>query len=217
MSKLLRRAAAFLVVLRLVATLAGCKRDPTAIRAKHYERGREYFGAEKYREAIIEFRNAIKADPDFTPAHYHLGLSSIKLGELPEAAKAFEQTLELDPQYTDAALQFGEIYLMANTPERSRELAEAILAREPENFSARVLLAKSYLGEKSFSQARLGFQKARDQQAVDPAIHLALRVAEIGVGNHAGAEANFKNALALVTWFEHLGGTKILVHKIEVE
>jgi len=47
--------------LRLLAS--GCKGDRQATKAAPMQKGEAYMAQEKYAEAIIEFGNAIKADP----------------------------------------------------------------------------------------------------------------------------------------------------------
>ena len=152
MTSRVRKAGLFLLL--AVVSWTGCQQDPQSRRDRHFRAGEKATEQGKYLEAEIHFRNAVKADPDFTAGHYYLGLTDRKLGRILEAARAFQQTLDLDAEHTGAALQLGEIYLLAKEPQRARELAEGILSREQQSFSARILLAKSYLGEKSFPQAK---------------------------------------------------------------
>ncbi len=190
-----RKAGLFLLL--AVVSWTGCQQDPQLRRDRHFREGKKATEQEKYLEAEIQFRNAVKADPDFSEGYYHLGLTDRKLGRLPEAARAFQQTLDLEAEHTGAALELGEIYLLAKEPQRARELAEGILDREEGSFSARILLAKSYLGDKKFLQAKKEFERAKELEPDNPAVYLASGIAEIGAGNRAGAEANFKEAIAL--------------------
>jgi tetratricopeptide (TPR) repeat protein len=195
MTSRVRKAGLFLLL--AVVSWTGCQQDPQSRRDRHFREGKKATEQEKYLEAEIHFRNAVKADPDFTAGHYYLGLTSRKLGRIPEAARAFQQTLDLDAEHAGAALELGEIYLLAKEPQRARELAEGILNREEQNFPARILLAKSYLGEKNFFQARTEFEKAKVLEPGNPAVSLAIGIAEIGAGNPRAAETNFKQALGL--------------------
>ena len=55
------RSRILLVLLTLLLTV-GCARSPEAKKARYLERGERYFQKEQYREAIIEYRNALRID-----------------------------------------------------------------------------------------------------------------------------------------------------------
>jgi len=60
-----------ILILTLIATtFTGCSRDPNVRKQKYLHSGQSYFEKGKYREAAIEFTNAIKIDPGFAEAHY---------------------------------------------------------------------------------------------------------------------------------------------------
>jgi len=66
------------IALLLLASmlLSACARDPL----RYIERGKEYFDAQKYSEAAIEFMNASKINPNLAEAHYQLGRTFMALG-----------------------------------------------------------------------------------------------------------------------------------------
>src|SRR5271169_5072947 len=49
-----------------------CSRDPNVRKQKYLQSGQRYFEKGKYREAGIEFVNAIKIDQNYADAHYQL-------------------------------------------------------------------------------------------------------------------------------------------------
>ncbi len=51
----------------MAAGLVACSQTPEQKRDKHYARGMEYAAQGKASEAILEFRNAERADPNFGP------------------------------------------------------------------------------------------------------------------------------------------------------
>ena len=55
-----RRWGPLLLVMLLVA--AGCARSPEAKKARYLNRGDSYFKKEQYREAILEYRNALRIE-----------------------------------------------------------------------------------------------------------------------------------------------------------
>src|SRR5215470_5948465 len=96
----MRRPPSFrlLFVLTLIlGVLAGCSRDPNVRKQKYYESGQRYFEKGKFREAAIQYSNAIQVDPRYSDAHYRLGLTYLRLSEPNRAFQEFQRTIELDP------------------------------------------------------------------------------------------------------------------------
>ena len=72
------RAAAVVVSLALVFT-AGCSRDPNVRKQKYLESGKRYEAAGKYKEAAVQFLNALKVDKNFGDAHYEMAKTYLKM------------------------------------------------------------------------------------------------------------------------------------------
>ena len=61
----------FIVSLALTATFfVGCSRDPNVRKQKYLDSGQRYLEKGKYREASIQFSNAIQVDARYADAHY---------------------------------------------------------------------------------------------------------------------------------------------------
>ena len=82
----------------MAAVLTGCSRDPNVRKQKYLESGQRYYGEGKYREAIIQFRNATQVDGRFTQAHYELAQAYVKVGDWQHGYTELARTLELDPE-----------------------------------------------------------------------------------------------------------------------
>ena len=63
---------AFAVVGVLLVFLAGCSRNQNEKKQKYLESGQRYLDRGQYREAEIQFQNAIQVDSRFAEAHYKL-------------------------------------------------------------------------------------------------------------------------------------------------
>src|SRR5262245_9774264 len=87
-----RRAIRLVLVPCLLLLAYGCKGDPQATKAAHMQKGEAYVAQGKYAEAIIEYRNAIQADPKDAQPYYKLALVFLKQGEaqLPNAFQALQ-------------------------------------------------------------------------------------------------------------------------------
>ena len=57
--------------LLLTVIFTGCSRDPNVRKQKYFDSGEKYFAEGKYREAAIQYSNAIQIDSRFAQAHYN--------------------------------------------------------------------------------------------------------------------------------------------------
>ncbi len=98
----------FILIVTIIATtFTGCSRDPNVRKQKYLHSGQRYFEKGKYREAAIEFTNAIKIDPGFAEAHYQLAQTYLKVQEPGRAYQELVRTVELQPQNYSARSRNG--------------------------------------------------------------------------------------------------------------
>jgi Tfp pilus assembly protein PilF len=68
------------LALGLIATIfVGCSRDPNVRKQKYYESAQRYAEKGQYREAAVQYKNAIQIDSTYGNAHYGLAQSFLKL------------------------------------------------------------------------------------------------------------------------------------------
>jgi len=119
----MRRKYVFLIILCLIFSgLAGCSTE--AKKERHWGRGEKYFAENKFKEAIIEYKNVLQIEPGDVKARYKLGLAHLKVGQIREAYAEFSKSVELDPNLVDAGLQLGNLYLLSRDIPKAREQAE---------------------------------------------------------------------------------------------
>ena len=98
-------------------TLVSCSRDPNVVKRRYLESGNRYFDRGKYKEAAIMYADALQKDHLWGPAHYKLGLTWIKTGNLSGAVnelhKAIERLPRDSPDHWDATVKICEIFLSA--------------------------------------------------------------------------------------------------------
>ncbi len=120
---------------------AGCARSPEAKKARHLERGDRYFGKERYREAIIEYRNVLQIDGLNAQAIRQIGLAHHQLGELAQAYPFLLKTQELEPENIDVRLKLGSMYLTFREYDSAQAEAVFVLEKDPKNLDALAMLA----------------------------------------------------------------------------
>src|SRR6202142_2953430 len=121
--------------------LNGCSRDPQVRKRKYVDKGDAYLQKGKYNEAILEYANAIKIDPRYSLAHYHMAQTFLKMGQRNYAYQELSRAVEADPVNLKAQLDLAQLLLGAGESAQAREHVQAILKVEPKNAEAQVLLA----------------------------------------------------------------------------
>src|SRR5689334_2330226 len=105
----------------LSVIVIGCA-TPQQKQARFLERGKNGLAAKDYNRAIIEFRNAIKVNPQESEPHYQLALADLAMKDFPGAVAALQTAVRLNPKHFPAQLKLTE--LMTTSTKRER-LAEA--------------------------------------------------------------------------------------------
>ena len=128
----MRRSKMLMAFWILAAVLLGsCDRSPEAKLAKHVKRGDEYAKEEKFKEAVIEYKNAVKAVPMDPAAHWKLAKASIEAKDLRTAFAELQKTVELDPNNFEALGKLGEIYVMAGKTDEAAQIADNLIKSRP--------------------------------------------------------------------------------------
>jgi Tfp pilus assembly protein PilF len=155
----LSRWFALVVGLALLSSL-GCSRDPNVKKQKYLESGNRYFEKGKYREATIQYSNAIQVDPKFANAHYKLAQSYLQVQAWPGAYRELQRTVDLDPNNIMAQLDLGGLLLGGHSYAEARTTIDKILQTNPNNADAHILLARLHASQGDRGAAIDEVQKA---------------------------------------------------------
>jgi tetratricopeptide (TPR) repeat protein len=142
----LRKAS---IVLLFAITLVSCKRDPNVAKKQYLESGNKYFEHGRYKNAAIQYQNAIKIDRKYGPAYYKLGSLYLKMTP-PQAGNAihqFRRAQELlkgnqayQEEYKDTIIQLAELDLVFLKSDKSivekdvPEICDELLKKDPNSF-----------------------------------------------------------------------------------
>ena len=187
------RTLLFLLTLLLAV---GCARSPEAKKARYLERGERYFQKEQYREAIIEYRNALRIDGNNPQATRQLGLAHYQLGQLGQAYRFLLRAQELEPDNATVSLRLATIYLVGGRPDDARTEAERILQRDPKNLEALLLSTGSAKTPAEIGAAISRLQGARSDFDSQAKFHLGLANLYLRKHDLGAAERAFQNAIA---------------------
>src|ERR1041384_5148916 len=95
--------------------------SPEVKRERHLKKAREYMSQSQTNEAIIELKNALKADPGYADAHHELGVALLKKGDYRSAYSEFVRATDLKPGLVPARYQLGNLYVLGRDIPRAKE------------------------------------------------------------------------------------------------
>jgi len=104
--------------------------DPNVRKQKYFESGERYFEKGKYREAVIQYRNATDVDGSFAAAHFKLAESYMKLQDWQRAYQEFTRTVELQPDNYKAHLEIATLLIAEGQAEQLKAAQDHVVTRK---------------------------------------------------------------------------------------
>jgi len=184
----------------LAAALLACTSDADRL-AQHLQRAETYAEQGQLSEALIEYRSALKLDPQNAQVNYQIGKLRFAQGEIADALFFYREARRLDPNLSAAALDEAFL-LLEEDPDKAQELIDGVLAREPDNPLAQIRRSGLALFRAdtqtaltaALTAAELAPQDARAQMQVG-IVHRA-RIRERRLRHKPVEDALFQQALA---------------------
>ena len=158
------------VLLAALIGLVSCSRDPQVVKKRYFESGNKYFEKSRYREASIQYRNAIKTDPKYGAAYYKLALTSLRSGDYGGAVAQLRRAIELvskdSPDHWDAVVKLTEIYLQVAVSDKTymedaEKFTAELLKRDPNSFDAHRLI-----GDMNYAKATEAFKSRKNEDGL---------------------------------------------------
>jgi len=196
-----------LTVCRLVVCLAllsgvvlfssSCSRDPNVRKQKYFESGQQYLGQGKYREAAIQFYNAIQLDQSFAEAHLRLAQCYLNAQQWSPAYQELSRTVELQPENYEARDDLAKLLIAARNFDAAREQTEWLLQHRPNDPQTHVAISSLLAVQGSFPAAVQEMEKAIELAPRRSDLYLGLALLQIKTNQPETAESNFKRAIEL--------------------
>jgi tetratricopeptide (TPR) repeat protein len=102
-----------------------------------------------YKEAIGQFRMAVKQVPNFHQAVGSLGYALLKTGQYEEALEAYDRALAIGPRYPEAIEERGEAYLGLDRIEEAKGAYMQLFQIDRESAAELMTAMKRWLDERS--------------------------------------------------------------------
>jgi tetratricopeptide (TPR) repeat protein len=116
----------------LALALAWACASPEERFAEHLARGEEYIEQKKPREALIEFRNALKIKPKNADINQRIADLLRSERAFADASFYYREAYRLDPDRIDAAMQEARLLIFSD-PERADAIIQEGLRKAPDN------------------------------------------------------------------------------------
>jgi len=190
------KSSVCLLSLALVAVLGvGC--SPAAKKARHLERADKFFAASDYDKAEIEYLNVLRFDVDNARAFSQLGVIYAEQGRFGRAVPALLKAQQLNPSNLVTRLKLGRVYLAGGKFKDARTEAEFVLAQQPQDDEAPLLLADTAITSNLVAETKTQLAGLAQQVPPRAAVQVALGRLEMRFRDYKAAEAAFQAALKI--------------------
>ena len=196
-SSVLRLFLVGLLMATIATLFAGCSRDPNVRKQKYFESGTRYFDKGKYREAAIQYSNALQVDSRFAQAHYQLGETYLKLHDWNRAFQELSRSVELAPDNYAAQVDLANLLISTRNWKQAQPYLDVLRDKQPNNPQTFEAWANFYSAQDNLAAAMQEMQKgiAADPSRSESYLNLALL--QLRSNLSAPAEVNFKKAADL--------------------
>ncbi len=194
----MRHSSTFRLILALAfisAIFVGCSRDPNVRKQKYFESGQRYFEKGQYREAAIQFKNAVQIDSTYANAHYQLALSLLKLQQWNPAFQELGRTIELQPNNYQARIELTNLLIAGRDFKQAQEQADLLMKDQPNNPKVHMAIANLLVGQENYLAAIQEMQKAIALNPGEWEPYLDLALVQTQANQLDAAEVNFKKAV----------------------
>jgi tetratricopeptide (TPR) repeat protein len=149
------------------------------------------------REAIEQYKQALRIKPDFATAHNDLGLALTEQGNLPEAIAHYEQAVLIQPGYAEAHSNLGFTLVRLGRVQEAIAHYKRALQIEPEYVQAQYNWGNALLRANKPQEAIEHYEQA---VRIDPDLaeaHYNLGLALMGQGELQEAISHYQKALQI--------------------
>ena len=187
----------------LTAIFTGCSRDPNVRKQKYLDSGEKYAAEGKYREASIQYLNAIQIDSRFAQAHYDLSQAYLKLGDSNRAFQELSRTVDLAPDNYRAHTDLANLLVTVRNPDgtpvedtlkQAKGHLDILRERQPNSPETHEAWANYDSAQNNIAAAMQEMQQAISINPNRSESYLLLGLLQLRANLPDQAEANFKKA-----------------------
>jgi len=185
-----------IMVLSLAGAAAGQELDSSNREAlAAYQAGVALVKSRDWTGAAGQFATAVRHDPEFSRAHFMLGLARGNLRQYTEAAACFERALAIKPRDFDAQLGLAQALLGAGLREKAEAAGKEALAIDEDRHEAHYFMGQLYLDTDRIEDAVKAFGRSVALMPANPRYQERYATALARVGRFADATDALREAV----------------------
>ncbi len=181
---------AFSVAFNLLASTGRSAEAHNALGAVLQESGQA-------REAIAQYEQALRLNPDYAEAHYNLAVASQKQGRQQKAIEHWKQALRINPNYAEAHSDLGTAMIQLGKVQEAMVHWEQAVRINPDLAEAQYNLGLALMGQGKPQEAIGHFEQALRIIPDDVQAHYGLGNALLQAGKPQEAIGHYEQALNL--------------------
>lgn len=165
---------------------------------RHFQRGVAFERANRFLEAVKEYRQAVDRYPQFREAHAALGFHYQRHGMLAKAAEEFYMVAKLEEDFL-SYFNLGHILIEIGRYEEALHALSHCLRQEPDDAATHYEMAYIHFSQGDFDLALSHLQIPLQSYPEDWEIHHLIGKCYLGLRNYSEALNAFRQALKLAT------------------
>jgi len=176
------------------ALLAACS-DPERVKKEHFDNAERFMAGGKVQEAILEYRNALRADPRYGEARFKLAEAYVATGNGNQALREYIRAADLMPQNTEAQLRAAALLNLAGSFEDAKSRIQPVIDRDPANARAQLIMGNALMGLKDLDGAIREIEEAIKLDPDRAGAYASLAQARLAQGDRVEAKAALERAV----------------------
>jgi putative PEP-CTERM system TPR-repeat lipoprotein len=158
-------------------------------------KARMLLGDGKAADALVQAREAVKADGTAPGTHYTVGLALLAVDKPEEAEKAFEEVIRLAPRAAGAQLQLARLRLARGEAAGALTAARDAAQQRPDSPEAAVLVSRSLRAQGDVAKAWSEVSAGVARHPESAALHIEMGRVALDLKQFEAARGAFRTAL----------------------
>ena len=192
-----RITASLFFLFPLILLPLSCSRDSNTKKLKYLESGQRYYDHGKFREAFLQFSNAVQIDDGYAEAHYRLAQSCIRLQKWDQAYAELRRTIQLEPSNLNSRIDLANLLIADGALKEAKAQTDFLFGLQPNNVMVQVAIADLLTAQGDLLAAVSELQRAIALAPNRWESYLALAQLEVRLNQPAAAERSFRQAAEL--------------------
>ena len=149
-------------------------------------------GLGRCQDAVENYKQAVKINPEYAEAHYNLGIAYGKLGRRQDEVESYKQAIKIRPDYAKVYVNLGVAYEALGRYQDAVETYKQIIRIEPDYADAYINLGVAYYRLGRYKDAVEPYKQAIKIRPDYALAHYALGVDYLAIGDKGAAVEEYK-------------------------